>query len=89
MQDLGWSMTDELTGRSILALADASPDTEAIVVTGAGTRTLTILADIEARIGRPVIAADTVLYWAIARALKLTLKSQMGTFAKLGAIDPA
>ena len=82
MEDYGWSMTPELASRSILAVAKASPDAEAIIVTGAGTRTLDILTDMEHQTKRPIIAADTVLYWAIARALNLTLKPVMGSLAK-------
>lgn len=83
MEDYGWSMTDELAMRSILAVADASPDAEAMVVTGAGTRTLDILSDLESKIKCPIIAADTILYWAIARELDLTLKPAMGSLSKL------
>lgn len=81
--DYGWSMTPALAARSIRAVAAASPEADAIVVTGAGTRTLAILADMEAETGRPVIAADTVLYWAVARELGLSLKPNMGTLAGL------
>jgi maleate isomerase len=86
MEDYGWSMTPELTSRSILAVAAASPDAEAIVVTGAGTRTLAILSDMEAQTNRPIVAADTVLYWAIARKLNLTLHPLMGSLSKLNKI---
>ncbi|MCP3874644.1 MAG: hypothetical protein GY699_16000, partial [Desulfobacteraceae bacterium] len=72
----------ELAGRSILAVAKASPDAEAIIVTGAGTRTLDILNDMELQTKRPIIAADTILYWAIARKLNLTLRPVMGSLAK-------
>lgn len=81
MEDYGWSMTHELTSRSILTVAEASPNAEAIVVTGAGTRTLDILSDLELQIKRPIIAADTILYWAIARELNLTLKPVMGSLS--------
>jgi maleate cis-trans isomerase len=83
MKDYGWSMTHELAGRSILAVAQASPHAEAIVVTGAGTRTLDILRDMERLSKRPIVAADTILYWAIARRLNLTLKPVMGNLSKL------
>ena len=83
MEDYGWSMTPELTSRSILAVAAASPDAEAIVVTGAGTRTLAILSDMEAQTNRPIVAADTILYWAIARKLNLALHPLMGSLSKL------
>ena len=52
-------------------------------MTGAGTRTLALLEEMEAQTARPVIAADTVLYWAIARKLNLTLKPEMGTLAQI------
>jgi maleate cis-trans isomerase len=83
MEDIGWSMTPELASKSILFAAEASPDAEAIVVTGAGTRTLDILADMEAQTKRPIIAADTILYWAIARELDLTLLPVMGSLSNL------
>jgi maleate cis-trans isomerase len=87
MEDYGWSMTDELAMRSVCAVADASPEAEAMVVTGAGTRTLGILSDLESKIGSPIIAADTILYWAIARELNLTLKPVMGSLSKLQKIS--
>jgi maleate cis-trans isomerase len=86
MEDYGWSMTHELASRSILAVADAVPKAEAVVVTGAGTRTLGILCDLESQIKRPIIAADTILYWAIARELNLTLKPVMGSLSNLAKI---
>ena len=81
--DYGWGMTHKLTTQSILTVAEASPSAEAIVVTGAGTRTLNVLSDLESEIKRPIVAADTVLYWAIAKTLGLTLKSSMGSLADL------
>ncbi len=83
MADYGWAMTHELTTKSILAVAEASPSAEAIVVTGAGTRTLKILSDLESEIKRPIVAADTVLYWAIAKILGLTLKPEMGSLTDI------
>ncbi len=82
MADYGWSMTPELTRRSVRLTAAAAPQAEAIVVTGAGARTLALLEAMESEADRPVIAADTVLYWAIARKLGLTLRPQMGMLAR-------
>ena len=79
LADYGWVMTDALSKESTLAVAEASPSAEAIVVTGAGTRTLKILSDLESGIKRPIVAADTALYWAIAKKLGLTLKPDMGS----------
>jgi len=83
MEDYGWSMTRELARRSILAVAEASPEAEAIVVTGSGTRTLKILAPLESELQRPIVAADTVLYRMIARELSLTLKPVMGSWKEI------
>ena len=80
---IGWAMTDDLACQSILAAAEASPDAEAIVVTGAGTRTLRILVEMEAQTKRPIVAADTAFYWAIARQLGLTLRREMGSLAAM------
>ena len=76
-------MTHELTSKSILTVAEVSPSAEVIVVTGAGTRTLKILSDLESEIKRPIVAADTVLYWAIAKNLGLTLKPEMGSLTDI------
>ena len=83
MEDYGWSMTHELTTRSALHVAEAAPEAEAIVITGAGTRTLDLLVDLEQETGRPIVAADTILYWAIARELGLSLRPIMGNLSKL------
>jgi len=74
-----WSLSTDLTLQSFISLVEISPEAEAIVLPGTAIRTLPLLSDIEAAIKRPVIAADTILYWAIARHLGLTLKSVMGT----------
>ena len=84
MADLGWNMAPELTCASVQAVARATPQADAQVVTGAGTRTLALLTDLEDIAGCPLIAADTALYWAIARALNLTLVSGMGRLSGLG-----
>ena len=83
MADYGWAMTDDLARRSILSVAQQAPTADAVVVTGAGTRTLRILAELEGRIERPIVAADTALYWAAASELNLTLTPKMGSLAKL------
>jgi len=82
MEDYGWSMTPELTRASLRAVAGASPEAEAVVVTGAGTRTLNLLTEMEFELQRPIVAADTAVYWAVARELNLTLKPIMGRLAE-------
>lgn len=78
-----YSQLQDLTNRSIPMFAESVPEAEAIVIPGTAVRTLPILASLEAEIGKPIVAADTILYWAIANYLGLTLKPNMGTFAHL------
>lgn len=80
--DYGWSMTRDLSEKSILAAAQAAPEAEAVVVTGAGVRTFDLLSAMEKKIDRPIIAADTILYWAVAKKLGLTLNPEMGSWAE-------
>ena len=83
MEDYGWAMTSELASRSTLSVAEASPDAEAIVVTGAETRNQDIVAGLESKTKRPIVAANTIIYWAIARELDLSLRPAMGSVSKL------
>lgn len=69
--------------RDALRDLDASaPGAEAFVCLGAGVRTLALTSDMEAELGRPVVASDTALYWALARELGLGL-----TAGALGRLD--
>ena len=81
--DFGWNMTDELVKKSIESVARMAPKAEAIVVTGAGARTFNIMTECELTTGRPIIAADTALYWDIARTAGLSLTASMGHLATL------
>ena len=89
LMDYGWAMTDELTRRSVSAIASAAPGADAVVVTGAGTRTLHLLRDLEQQAGCPVVAADTSLYWAAARHVGLELDPAMASLATLQLPEPA
>ncbi len=77
----GWRMSDDLVRRSVTAIATSAPDADAIVITGSGARTLHLLQELETIAGRPVVAADTALYWAAARALDLELDPAMASLA--------
>ena len=55
--------------RSLLAAHRAAPAADAIVVTGGGVRTLDCIDAIETMTGKPVVASDVSLYWAMLRAL--------------------
>jgi maleate isomerase len=69
-----WAPTAEQICQSVRHLAKAAPETEAIAISGAGSRTLALVAALEAEIGKPVFGSDTALYWAAARAAGVALK---------------
>ena len=81
----GWRMSDDLVRQSVEAIAEAFPQADAIVITGSGARTLNLLAELETLAGRPVVAADTALYWAAASKLGLELDPAMASLANLAA----
>lgn len=81
MSEYGWSMTPELARAAILRAAKDAPTADAIVVTGIGARTLALLNEVESVAQRPVVGADTALYWAIIRELGLTPRRQLGRMA--------
>lgn len=77
-----WTISSEMTTQSFRVLAESAPEAEAIVIPGTAVRTLPILTSLEAEIGKPIVAADTILYWAIANHLGLTLKPSMGSLVQ-------
>ena len=58
----------ELIEAAIVRIAADAPESDAIIVTGAGARTLAQINDLEARVGKPVLGADTALYGALSLA---------------------
>ena len=62
-------------------IADRHADLEAIAIPGAGVRTATYIAKIEAELRLPVIPADLAIYWAIAKELALPIP--LGNYGKL------
>lgn len=81
--ELGWMQDNDMTCTSVLQLSEACPEADAIVVTGAGTRTLALLTELEEIAKKPIVAADTALYWAIAKQLRLPLRPSMGLLASI------
>ena len=78
VNDRIWIFPGDLAARSVRFVADAAPTAEVILVNGMPNwrggdglprRTVTLAADLEAEVERPVIAADLALYWAIFQTL--------------------
>lgn len=83
-EDYGWSIAPELTRACIAKTGEDAPGAEAIVVTGAGNRTVGVLPELEALTGKAIVAADTAPYWAAARVLDLPLVP--GALGRLGEV---
>lgn len=84
--DHGWKMGADMVAASVRAAADAAETSgaEAVVVTGAGSRSTPIIAELEEIAGRPVIGSDGAIFHALARAAGLTLKP--GALGALGGV---
>jgi len=74
IMDHGWAMTPQMIVASAEKIVEDAPGAQAVVITGAGARTLSLTTEIEAKTGVPVLASDTALFWALARELGVTLK---------------
>ena len=69
-----WAPTAGQIRESVRRIAAGAPDARAIAISGAGSRTLSLIAPLEAETGRAVLGSDTALYWAIAKAAGINLE---------------
>jgi len=83
VEALWWVFPMEVASESMRRVAEAAPQAEAVVLTGipnfqADTgiprRAVALAADIEAEIGRPVVATDFALFWSLFRHLNIAPK---------------
>lgn len=81
-----WAPTPEQICESVRRMAQDHPQIEAIAISGAGSRTLSLIGALEAEIGRPVFGSDTALYWAIAKTVHIDLKP--GILGRLTDAEP-
>jgi len=68
-----WNPAAERIRESVSNLCERFADLETIAISGAGSRTLNLVADLHKEFGIPIIGSDTALYWKIGRALNLPL----------------
>lgn len=66
-----WDHPDRDVVKTIAYAAQAAPDVDAIVQTGAGMRTARHVPTLEALFDKPIVASDIALFWAILRELDL------------------
>ena len=78
VDDLTWIFPGDLAVASMRRVADAAPAAEAIITIGMANwrradglpqRTVTRARELEEEIGKPIVASDIALYWAILRTL--------------------
>ena len=85
LETQGFSMTADLAEKTIEATAHDAPDADAVVVTGTGTRTLTVAPVMEMSLGKPLVGSDTVTYWMAAQWLGLALGDALGRLGNVPA----
>ena len=66
-----WDHPDRDCVQTVLAADAAGPDADVVVQTGSGMRIAPHVASLEAQIGKPIVASDNALFWAVLRALDL------------------
>lgn len=78
-ESIGSKQTDTIDQATVCASVEAvgrdPRGAEAIVVTGAGCRTNLYIKELELLTGLPVIGSDTAVFWALAKAAGISLKS--------------
>ena len=88
VNDLTWIFPDELAQKSMDYVAEQAPTAEAIVVNGMPNwrraadslpqRALAYTPNWEAKLGKPVVASDTALYWRIFKTLGIAPEDDHG-----------
>ena len=73
-----WNYPDFIVRRAIVDMWRSAPDVDAVVQTGAGFRTIDLLASIEDEIGVPVVPSDAAIFWAGLRTLGLSAAPGFG-----------
>ena len=66
-----WDYPEHLMIAAACDAHERAPEADAVVQTGAGFRMLQVVDAVEGQIGKPLIASDFALYWAMLKHLKL------------------
>lgn len=69
--DTLWDYPDQIMIAAAVDADERAPTADAVVQTGAGFRMLQVVDAIEGGIGKPVVASDFALYWAMLKHLGL------------------
>ena len=60
-----WAPTPAQISASVRNLVGQAPRVQAIAISGAGGRTISVIDALETELGRPALGSDTALYWAV------------------------
>ena len=87
VNDLTWIFPGELARKSVAYCAEQATDADVIVVNGMPNfrradglpqRMVSLEAELETQIGKPIISSDSALYWRIFQTLKLAPEGTQG-----------
>lgn len=87
VNELTWIFPGELAEKSMTYVAEQAPTADAIVVNGMPNfrrpdglpqRMVSLQAELEAVVGKPIIASDSALYWRIFKSLDLVPEAGHG-----------
>ena len=79
-----WDYPEDIVTRACVEAAKRASDCDVVLQTGAGMRTTYVAQAIEEEIGKPFIATDTSLFWALLR--QANLKANQGSGSLLGSL---
>lgn len=74
-----WDYPDELVAGACTLAAELAPEADVICQTGAGMRTLYVVDEVEAATGKPLVATDLALFWAVLTRLGVAADPGQGT----------
>ena len=74
-----WNYPPEIVRRAIVMAHEAAPEADAVVQTGKGFTTVSLLEDIEQEIGAPVVSSDAATYWDALGAVGMAARPGFGS----------
>lgn len=74
-----WDYPEDIVTRACIEAGRLGPDCDVVLQTGAGMRTTYVAKAIEDEIGKPFIATDISLFWALLKLAGLKAKPDFGS----------
>lgn len=73
-----WDYQDDIVRRACIEAANRAPECDAVCQTGAGMRTSYFAESVETETGKPLVATDIAIFWAVMRETGLTARPGHG-----------